>query len=327
VPSYLLKTGSIFFSTSTNGDYTVRFYDYDGTLLKSQSVIAGSNAEAPALPSHDGLTFSSWNNTFTNVQHDIDVGAIYSTADGKTHAHVRITTVTGLSTTLFLNKSDGSTLSVDWGDGSEIATYTNTGNFNTGAHTYAANGDYIIKLWISNGSGTYGLGNGTTSTCFCGGSIQASREQLVSIFIGSGVTSIGTYAFYQCSALASVVMPNSVTSIGASAFFRCYALASVVIPNSVTSIGASAFYRCSALASVVIPNSVTSIGTSAFYQCYALSVYQFSSTTPPTLSATVFASIIANSKIYVPDASVAAYKNATNWITWADYIYPISEMP
>ena len=84
------------------------------------------------------------------------------------------------------------------------------------------------------------------------------------------VTSIGRYAFSQCSSLASVVIPNSVTSIGDWAFNDCSSLASVVIPSSVTSIGESAFNGCSSLASVVIPNSVKSIENNAFYGCRSL---------------------------------------------------------
>ena len=56
----------------------------------------------------------------------------------------------------------------------------------------------------------------------------------------------------------------SVTSIGEWAFSDCSGLTSVTIPNSVTSIGEWAFYRCSGLISVTIPNSVTSIGDHAF---------------------------------------------------------------
>ncbi len=35
------------------------------------------------------------------------------------------------------------------------------------------------------------------------------------------VTSIGNYAFYNCTGLTSITIPNSVTSIGDSAFYRC----------------------------------------------------------------------------------------------------------
>ena len=68
-----------------------------------------------------------------------------------------------------------------------------------------------------------------------------------------------------CSAAATgeIVIPNSVTSIGNYAFSDCSGLTSVTIPNSVTSIGEGAFYGCSGLTSVTIPNSVTRIGYNA----------------------------------------------------------------
>ena len=84
------------------------------------------------------------------------------------------------------------------------------------------------------------------------------------------VTSIGNYAFYDCSGLTSVTIPNSVTSIGNYAFRGCSGLTSVTIPNSVTSIGDYAFRECSRLTSVTIPNSVTSIGNYAFRGCSGL---------------------------------------------------------
>ena len=83
------------------------------------------------------------------------------------------------------------------------------------------------------------------------------------------VTSIGSYAFYNCSKLVSITLPSSVTSIGSSAFYQC-SLPSIIIPNGVTSIGGSAFYNCPNLASITLPSSVTSIGSSAFYNCTAL---------------------------------------------------------
>ena len=84
------------------------------------------------------------------------------------------------------------------------------------------------------------------------------------------VTSIGGWAFYECSRLTSVTIPNSVTSIGGSAFSSCSGLTSVTIPNSVTSIGNWAFSGCSGLTSVTIGNSVTSIGDWAFSDCSGL---------------------------------------------------------
>ena len=91
-----------------------------------------------------------------------------------------------------------------------------------------------------------------------------------SITIPSGVTSIGDYAFSNCSALTSVTIPSSVTSIGGQAFNSCVALTSITIPSSVTSIGVMAFAHCIALTSITILSGVTSIGNIAFYNCSAL---------------------------------------------------------
>ena len=81
------------------------------------------------------------------------------------------------------------------------------------------------------------------------------------------VTSIGEYAFYDCTYLRSITIPNSVTNISIGAFQGCSGLTSVTIPNSVTSIGEQAFFQCSKLRYVTIPNSVTSIGKYAFSNC------------------------------------------------------------
>ena len=90
------------------------------------------------------------------------------------------------------------------------------------------------------------------------------------VSLPDGVTSIGDWAFRDCSGLTSIEIPNSVTGIGSDAFDGCSGLTSVTIGNRVTSIGNTAFSYCTGLTSVTIPNSVTGIGDYAFYECYRL---------------------------------------------------------
>ena len=71
--------------------------------------------------------------------------------------------------------------------------------------------------------------------------LYLNGEEVRDLVIPNSVTSIESYAFYECSGLTSVTIPNSVTSIGREAFKYCSGLTSVTIPNSVTSIGYAAF--------------------------------------------------------------------------------------
>lgn len=105
-------------------------------------------------------------------------------------------------------------------------------------------------------------GTGGMKDCYPCGPWGTEVKEVV---IEKGVTSIGDFAFEDCSSLSSISIPESVTSIGNDAFSGCSSLSSISIPNGVTSIGDYAFWRCSALTSIKIPNSVTSIGRVNFF--------------------------------------------------------------
>ena len=90
------------------------------------------------------------------------------------------------------------------------------------------------------------------------------------VVIQDGISSIGSYAFWNCPQLESVIIPSSVTSIGGNAFDRCFRLKEISIPNSVMEIGAAAFNACAALEKVVLPNGLKVIRESTFNCCTSL---------------------------------------------------------
>ena len=147
-------------------------------------------------------------------------------------------------------------------DSDKVLTISGTGamhNYHGNNHAPWYSNRYNIKdVQILDGVTT--IGNFAFAEC----------SNLINVTIPNSVTSIGENAFEFCSRLTNVNIPNSVTSIESEAFFCCSSLTSVTIPNSVTSIGEYAFSGCSSLTSVNIPNSVTSIGNYAFFECSSL---------------------------------------------------------
>lgn len=66
-------------------------------------------------------------------------------------------------------------------------------------------------------------------------------DNIRSVEIGEGITSIGSCAFYRCVNLASAVIPEGVTTLGDSAFSACRSLKEIYIPSTVEKIGTRTF--------------------------------------------------------------------------------------
>ena len=224
-----------------------------------------------------------------------------------------------------------------------------------GSYQFDTTGEHIVKYTLVEGTTTIGYFTGTpiksiiipNSITSIDASAFISCESLTSVTIGSGVTSIGNSAFQSCMGLTKVKIPDNVTSLGTSVFqyctgltsvtlgggltsisnqtfFGCTNLASLTIPSNITSIGDVAIRECSSLTSITIPSSVTSIGGGAFYNCSGLASVTVEATTPPTLGSAAFNGTASGRKIYVPSASVATYKAASGWSTYASDIEAIS---
>ncbi len=99
----------------------------------------------------------------------------------------------------------------------------------------------------------------------------ASRKnEIKSVIIQNGVTSIGNYAFTECKNLQNVYYGDTITSIGNCAFAMCSNLLNFNVHNGVTQIGDQAFYFCEKMSEVLISDTVLSIGYDAFEGCKSL---------------------------------------------------------
>lgn len=139
------------------------------------------------------------------------------------------------------------------------------------------------------------------------------------IIIPNSVSSIGSSAFQNCQSLTSVIFSNSLSSIGSYAFAYCDNLTTIIIPNSVVGIGDYAFRECSSLTSVLIPNSVTSIKGSC-YRCTNLTEIASLNPQPPTANSSSFDRVNKSIPVYVPLGSTNAYKSASYWNEFTNYI-------
>ena len=82
------------------------------------------------------------------------------------------------------------------------------------------------------------------------------NQEVKTVIIESGITSISRNAFEGCHNLTTIIVPDGITMIGDNAFYGCSSLTEIRIPASVKSVGGSAFKNCSSLTQISIPEGV-----------------------------------------------------------------------
>lgn len=145
----------------------------------------------------------------------------------------------------------------------------------------------------------------------------------------SHITTTQTRVFYNCSSLAiEVNMPN-LNNLGGASFYGS-GISKVISLGNITELPfdyeRGCFRGCAALTFVELSEKTTSIAAYSFYGCTALETFICRATTPPTLANVNAFTNTNNCPIYVPDASLEAYKTATNWNNFSSRIKPLSEL-
>jgi len=80
-PTVVSVTGDATYTaqfSSTVRRYTVTFVDWDGRVIRTETVNYGANATAPANPTRPGYNFIGWDRGYSNITSNITVRALYN---------------------------------------------------------------------------------------------------------------------------------------------------------------------------------------------------------------------------------------------------------
>ena len=175
---------------------------------------------------------------------------LYETADGQSSDSKNGTVIVGLDTTDYTSETAPEILIVP--------------GFNESGVPLSIKGEYTNDGYKNLVSSTIILQSGLTSilsTAF------KDCTNLISIKIPDTVTIIDDGAFWSCTNLTNVSIPENVTRIGTYAFSGCTSLTNIELPSGLTSIGEYAFQSCTSLTSIEIPIGITDIYSNTFGYC------------------------------------------------------------
>ena len=339
--------------------YTIKFVNGSTTLQTStvnHGVTPTYNGSTPTKSATVQYTyaFSGWSPTIAAATKDQTYTAQFSST-------VRSYTVTGKSAdnskgtvTGTAKKQYGQTVTltatpkdcykfVQWNDGNTTNPRTVTVQ---GTATYTATFEEAlsgtcgtdVRWYLNECTGVLrieGTGAMTNFASYSSAPWYNNRTSITSVTIASGVTSIGTYAFYGCSNLSSVSIPASITSIGNNAFYNCWAMESLYITdlaawcsisrndqtcspfyrnvNSSYLGGGNLYVNNTKVTTLTIPNGVTAISSYAFVGFAGITSIQFNKAT--TIGAFAFAGCHGLTNVTIPNGVTTVGNNSFAYCT------------
>ena len=171
---------------------------------------------------------------------------------------------------------------------------------NSNSQTYTLNLSNGLNEYYGD---VYGFALNEITDLTRGGSPYDEEQNLVSIDASDLTlwTTIGNYAFYNCTSLTSINLPNSLTTIGDGAFSGCTSLTNLTLPSSLTTIGNSAFNGCTSLTlspNGNLPTSLTTIGNFAFVGCTSLDEISIVGTNTTSIGEGAFSNCTGLTSVY-----------------------------
>ena len=150
----------------------------------------------------------------------------------------------------------------------------------------------VVSVYIDSGVTTLG------ANVFNG----QSRLTTITFAEDSQLVSVGIGAFSFCTSLKNVTLPNRVEVVGLCSFMECTSLESIVLPEGLKNLSPHAFGRCTELKSITIPNSVTKIDNTAFSACTGLEAVEFAEGSKlETIGASAFSFCLNLESVVIPN--------------------------
>ena len=149
-------------------------------------------------------------------------------------------------------------------------------------------------------------------------------NNLTSLILPDGLTTVEDLALHFCRNLQTVYIPSSLTSIGEN-FLAFSKVEDVKIPEGVTELSYQFLDGCSALKTLELPASLTTPGWLFCEDCTALQSVTCKAVTPPALESNAFKNVVlAGVTLKVPAASVSEYETTP---IWKDFKKPFVALP
>ena len=177
----------------------------------------------------------------------------------------------------------------------------------------------LSTLIIEDRNTTLKLGSNNTASTRSISSPLFGDCKLDSVYIGGKIvyntsSDYGYSPFYRNTSLRTVKISDVETTIYDNEFYGCTNLQNVSIGDSVKSIGKWAFSACSSLKNFTFGSGLQSIGQEAFSDCINITQISSEAVVPPTCGINALDDINKwNCKLFVPKASIDAYKQAPQW--------------
>lgn len=281
----------------------VNFIDYDGTLLYSYYTDEVQEmTELPPLPIHPGLICQGWNWTLQDLKdlgRDMEVGAMYITADGKSKAYIEIFEDLPIEGTICYVQTVANSVIVNWGDGTQDVTSDTVGNVEL-KHTYQHSGKYIITL-DSDELYDIGFSNTGNSYNFMG---STAKNNLPWVYMlrkfetGRNVNKMCNCCFRNVSELETITLSEGLNFSGGNAFYGVVTLKGVVFPKSNYKIGGYMFNESTSLKFISLPKNFTEYSSAFLAKCNGLKRFSLPNITTISGMSSAGASI---EKIYIND--------------------------